>query len=246
MSDSLAMTARGLRLTVRKPDALITGLTLPPMILLVFVYLFGGATNVGTKYVTYVVPGILILGAFVSTAPTAVTVCEDMTGGIIDRFRSMNVPGSAIVGGHVLASTARYAIAVVLMLAVGYGIGFRAHATPGGALAAAGILLLFAFAVSWLCAAIGLAAKSSESANAAMFLMFVAYASSAFVPVRTMPAWLRGFAANQPVTPVTESVRALLVGQPAAGHLVPALAWTGGIAAVSVCAAAALFRHGTR
>ena len=130
MSDSLAMTARGLRLSVRKPDALITGLTLPPMILLVFVYLFGGAVNTGTRYVTYVVPGILILGAFLSSAATAVTVCQDMTGGIIDRFRSMNVPGTAIIGGHVLASTARYAIAAVLMLAVGYGIGFRAHAEP--------------------------------------------------------------------------------------------------------------------
>jgi len=246
MPDSLAMTARGLRLSVRKPDALVTGLILPPMILLVFVYLFGGAISTGTRYVTYVVPGILILGAFLSSAATAVTVCQDMTGGIIDRFRSMNVPGTAIVGGHVLASTARYAIAAVLMLAVGYGIGFRAHATAGGALAAAGILLLFAFAVSWLCAAIGLAAKSAESANAATFLMFAAYTSSAFVPVRTMPSWLRGFAANQPVTPVTEAVRALLLGQPAGGHLVPALAWAGGIAVVSAGAAAALFRRRTR
>ena len=224
MSDSLAMTARGLRLSVRKPDALITGLTLPPMILLVFVYLFGGAVNTGTRYVTYVVPGILILGVFLSSAATAVTVCQDMTGGIIDRFRSMNVPGTAI----------------------GYGIGFRAHATAGGALAAAGILLLFAFAVSWLCAAIGLAAKSAESANAAMFLMFIAYASSAFVPVHTMPSWLRGFAASQPVTAVTETIRALLLGHPAAGHLVPALAWTVGIALVSAGVAAALFRRGTR
>src|SRR5215471_917097 len=209
MSDSLAMTARGLRLSVRKPDA-------------------------------------LILGAFLISAATAITVCQDMTGGIIDRFRSMNVPGTAIIGGHVLASTTWYAIAAVLMLAVGYGIGFRAHAAAGGALAAAGILLLFAFAVSWLCAAIGLAAKSAESANAAMFLMFIAYASSAFVPVHTMPSWLRGFAANQPVTPVTEAVRALLLGHPAGGDLVPALAWTAGIAMVSAGAAAALFRRGTR
>ena len=246
MSDSLAMTARGLRLTVRKPDALITGLTLPPMILLVFVYLFGGAVNTGTRYVTYVVPGILILGVFLSSAATAVTVCQDMTGGIIDRFRSMNVPGTAIIGGHVLASTARYAIAAALMLAIGYGIGFRAHATAGGALAAAGILLLFSFAVSWLCAAIGLAAKSAEAANAAVFLMFIAYASSAFVPVHTMPSWLRGFAASQPVTAVTETIRALLLGHPAAGHLVPALAWTVGIALVSAGVAAALFRRGTR
>src|SRR5262249_54983451 len=144
------------------------------------------------------------------------------------------------------ASTARYAIAAALMLAVGYGIGFRAHATAGGALAAAGILLLFAFAISWLCRAIGLAAKSAEAANGATFLMFVGYASSAVGPGHTRPAWRRGFAANQPVTPVTEAVRALLLGHPAGGYLVPALAWTGGIAMVSAGAAAALFRRGTR
>ena len=175
MSDSLAMTARGLRLTIRKPDALFTGLTLPPLIMLVFVYLFGGAMDTGTRYVTYVVPGVLVFGAFLNSATTSVTVCQDMTGGIIDRFRSMNVPGTAIVGGHVLASTARFAIAVVLMLAVGYGIGFRGHATAAGALAAAGMLLLFAFAISWLCAVIGLAAKTAGSGQLGHVLDVAAY-----------------------------------------------------------------------
>lgn len=246
MSDSLAMTGRGLRLSVRKPDALITGLTLPPMILLVFVYLFGGAVNTGTRYVTYVVPGILILGAFLSSAATAVTVCQDMTGGIIDRFRSMDVPGTAILAGHVAASLLRNLASTLLVIAVAFGIGFRPHATPARFAAALGVLLLFVIAVSWLAAAFGLLVSSAEAAGAAMFIfMFFSYASSAFVPVRTLPWWLRGFAGDQPATPVTETIRGLLLRQPVGAHLGVALAWCAGLLAVSVAASALAFRRRT-
>jgi ABC-2 type transport system permease protein len=245
MSDAITMTGRGLRLTVRKPDALITAFMLPVLLLLMFVYLFGGAIDVGVKYVTYVVPGVILLCAITGSATTAVTVCQDMTGGIIDRFRSLNVPGATIVGGHVVASLARNAISTVLLFGVAYAIGFRPHATVAGFLGAAGILLLFVVAVSWLCAAIGLLVSSPEAANSAMFLMFVAYASSAFVPVRTMPSCLRGFAAHQPLTPITESVRALLLGQPAGAQLWTALAWCCGILLVSAAGSALLFRRRT-
>ena len=245
MSDAITMTGRGLRLTVRKPDALITAFMLPVLLLLMFVYLFGGAIDVGVKYVTYVVPGVILLCAITGSATTAVTVCQDMTGGIIDRFRSLNVPGATIVGGHVVASLARNAISTVLLFGVAYAIGLRPHATVAGFLGAAGILLLFVVAVSWLCAAIGLLVSSPEAANSAMFLMFVAYASSAFVPVRTMPSCLRGFAAHQPLTPITESVRALLLGQPAGAQLWTALAWCCGILLVSAAGSALLFRRRT-
>ena len=245
MSDAITMTGRGLRLTARKPDALITAFMLPVLLLLMFVYLFGGAIDVGVKYVTYVVPGVILLCAITGSATTAVTVCQDMTGGIIDRFRSLNVPGATIVGGHVVASLARNAISTVLLFGVAYAIGFRPHATVAGFLGAAGILLLFVVAVSWLCAAIGLLVSSPEAANSAMFLMFVAYASSAFVPVRTMPSCLRGFAAHQPLTPITESVRALLLGQPAGAQLWTALAWCCGILLVSAAGSALLFRRRT-
>jgi len=208
MSDAFTMTARSLRLTMRKPDALVSALMLPVMIMIVFVYLFGGAVDVGTKYVTYVVPGVLVLCAITGSTMTAVTVCQDMTGGIIDRLRSLDVPGTGIVGGHVAGSLVRNVAATVLLFAVAVGIGFRPHATAGAFLAAAAVLLLFVLAMSWLCAAFGLLVRSAEAANSAMFLMFVAYASSAFVPVGTMPGWLRGFAGNQPVTPVTETIRA--------------------------------------
>jgi ABC-2 type transport system permease protein len=245
MSDAITMTGRGMRLTVRKPDALITAFMLPVLLMLMFVYLFGGAVSIGTRYVTYVVPGVMVLCAITGAASTAVTVCQDMTGGIIDRFRSMNVPGPVIVGGHIVASLARNALSTVLMFGVAYAIGFRPHATVAGFLGAAGILLLFVAAVSWLCAAIGLATTSPEAANSAMFLMFLAYASSAFVPVRTMPSCLRGFAAHQPITPITESIRALLLGHPAGSQLCIALAWCCGILVVSVAGSALLFRRRT-
>jgi ABC-2 type transport system permease protein len=245
MSDALTMTGRGLRLTMRKPDALITAFMLPILIMVVFVYLFGGAISIGTAYVTYVVPGVMVLCAVTGSAPTAVTVCQDMAGGIIDRFRSLNVAGPAIVGGHVVASLVRNVVSTAMLFGVAYAMGFRPDASVGGFLAAIAVLLLFVAAISWLCAALGLLVSSPEAANSSMFLMFIAYASSAFVPVSTMPTWLRGFAANQPVTPITETVRALLLGQPAGSRLWIALVWCCGILLVSAAGSALLFHRRT-
>ena len=219
MSDALIMALRhdrrSLRLSLRSPDALLTALLLPVMLMVVFVYLFGGAVAIGTSYVEYVVPGVLLLCAITGASTTAVTVCQDMTGGIIDRFRSLDVPGTVVLAGHVTASLLRNLVSTVLVAAVAVGIGFRPHSDPARLAAAVGVLLLFVAAVSWLAAAFGLAVSAPEAANGAMFfLMFLSYASSAFVPVRTMPWWLRGFARHQPATPVTETLRGLLLGQP--------------------------------
>jgi ABC-2 type transport system permease protein len=182
---------------------------------------------------------------------TAVTVCQDMTGGIVDRFRSLDVPGTVMLAGHVTSSLLRNLVSTVLVAAVAIGIGFRAHSDPARLAAAVGVLLLFVAAVSWLAAAFGLAVAAPEAANGVMFfLMFLCYASSAFVPVRTMPWWLRGFARHQPATPVTETLRGLLLGHPAGGQLaggqlVAALAWSGGILAASVLLSMVLFRRRT-
>jgi ABC-2 type transport system permease protein len=242
MSDALTMAARSLRLSVRSPDALF----LPVMLMVVFVYLFGGAVDIGTRYIDYVVPGVLLLCAVTGAGTTAVTVCQDMAGGIIDRFRSMDVPGTAVLAGHVTASLLRNIVSTVLVAAVAFGIGFRPHASAARFAAALGVLLLFVAAISWLAAALGLLVSAPEAANGAMFfLMFFCYASSAFVPVATMPWWLRGFASNQPATPVTETIRGLLLRQPVGPHLWPALAWCGGIMAVSVLLSMVLFRRRT-
>jgi len=246
MSSSLTMAGRSLRLSVRSPDALLTALMLPVMLMVVFVYLFGGAVDIGTRYVDYVVPGVLLLCAVTGASTTAVTVCQDMTGGIIDRFRSLDVPGTSVLAGHVTASLLRNIASTALVVAVAFGLGFRPHAPAASFAAALGVLLLFVAAVSWLAAAFGLAVSAPEAANGAMFtLMFFCYASSAFVPVRTMPWWLRGFAQHQPATPVTETIRGLLLRQPGGIPLGAALAWCAGILAVSVAVSALLFRRRT-
>ncbi|MGI5244488.1 ABC transporter permease [Dactylosporangium sp. CA-139066] len=239
--------ARSLRLGRRNVEALIMSIALPVMLMVVFVYLFGGALQVGTQYVTYVVPGVMLLCVSFGSAMTAVAVASDLSGGIVDRFRSLDVGGAALLSGHVLASLARNTVSSVLVLSVAFALGFRPRANFAQWLAAAGILLLSIAAVSWLSAALGLLAGSSEAASGYTFgITFLPYASSAFVPITTMPTWLRGFAGNQPVTPIVESLRALLLDQPAGSAPWRAVAWCLAITAGSVIASAALFRAKTR
>jgi ABC-2 type transport system permease protein len=244
--EARTMAGRCIRLSARNLDALLTSLMLPVMLMLVFVYLFGGAIKTGTEYVTYVVPGVILLCAGFGSATTAVTVSQDMTGGIVDRLRSMDVGGPAVLAGHVAASAVRNAASTVLVFAVALLIGFRPSATPLDWLAVAGLLLAFVVAISWLAAAIGLLAKSAEAANSfTFFVMFVTYASSAFVPVGTMPSWIQGFAEHQPITPVIETMRGLLLCRPLGSDPWIALAWCGGILAVSVALSAVLFQRRT-
>ncbi|MBO8184402.1 ABC transporter permease [Streptomyces spirodelae] len=250
MSDYTAyavLAGRSVRLTRRNPDAVITALVLPVMLMLVFVYFFGGAieTSTGT-YVTYVAPGVLILCAGYGASMTATTVSDDMTNGIIDRFRSMDTSPTAVLTGHVAASVARNAAATSAVLGVAFAIGFRPHAGVVDWLAACGILLLYITTLSWLGAAAGLLAKSPEAAGGFTFgMLFLPYPSSAFVPIDTMPDWLHGFAENQPVTPVIESLRGLLLDQPTGDSPWLALAWCLGLLAVALPVCAALFRRRT-
>ena len=219
IGDWLTMAGRSLRLTIRTPDALLTSLLLPIMLMLLFVYLFGGAIHTGTRYVTYVVPGVLLLCAGFGAATTAVGVSQDLTGGIIDRFRSMDVAGAAVLAGHVAASVARNLASTVLVLGVAFLIGFRPSAGTADWLAAGGVLLLFILAISWLSAAVGVLARSPEAAG--------------------------GFANHQPVTPVIETLRGLLLDAPVGSSPWLALAWCGGILAASVALASVLFRRRT-
>lgn len=246
LPNSLIMTGRSLRLSRRNVDALITALALPVLLLLIFVYFFGGAINTGTdtRYVTYVVPGVLLLCAGFGSSSTAVAVTEDLKGGIIDRFRSLDVGGTAILAGHVLASVARNLLATTLVLALAFAIGFRPAATPAGWLAAITLLVAFILALSWLSAAVGLLAKSPEAANGyTFFVSFLPYPSSAFVPTDSMPTWLTAFSDHQPVTPVIDSLRGLLLDQPVGATPWVALAWCAGILVGAVGLAGALFRR---
>jgi ABC-2 type transport system permease protein len=246
-SDARTMITRSLRMSLRNVDGLITALALPVILMLMFVYLFGGAIHTGTRYIDYVVPGVLLVCVGWGAGNTAVGVAHDLTTGIIDRFRSMDVRSEALINGHVAASVARNLLSTGLVFAVAFAIGFRSEAGLAAWLGAAGILTVFILALSWLAAAIGITARSAEAATGMTFLIsFLAYPSSAFVPVRTMPTWLQGFAENQPVTKVIDTIRSLLGGTPAGASAWYALAWSLGIIAGSILLAGVLFQRRTR
>jgi ABC-2 type transport system permease protein len=243
-SEVLTMLVRAWRLSMRNVDALITALALPVLLMLMFVYLFGGAIHTGTDYVDYVVPGVLLVCVGFGASTTAVSVAHDLTSGIIDRFRSMDVRGETLINGHVVASVARNMLSCALVFAVALAIGFRPHGSPLHWLAAIGILALFVLALSWFAAAIGILVRSPEAAQGITFLIsFLAYPSSAFVPIHTMPSWLQGFASNQPVTAVANTSRALLNGAPAGANAWHAIAWSIGIVVVSIGLAGGLYRR---
>lgn len=244
--DIATMSGRCLRLTRRNTEALLTSLMLPVLLMLLFVYLFGGAIHTGGKYVTYVVPGVIMLCAAFGASTTAVSVSQDMTGGIIDRFRSMDVSGAAVLAGHAAASVVRNLASTVLVFGVALAIGFRPHAGVLAWLAAGGILMLFVLAMSWLAAAVGVLAGSPEAAAGFTFIIaFLPYPSSAFVPVATMPGWLRGFAGHQPATPVINSLRGLLLDRPIGDNGWIAVAWCAGMLAVAVAVSGVIVRRRT-
>ena len=244
--DTIILAGRGFRLASRNADALYTGLVLPVILMVLFVEILGGAVRTGIAYADYVVPGVLLLSAGFVSAQTAVTVCQDMTGGMIDRLKSMDVSGAAVLTGHVVTGMLRNLASLVIALAVGLALGLRPHASPLDWAAAAGILLLFISAFSWLAAAIGLIAKSPEGAGNVVFAMiFLPYPSSAFVPIATMPAWIRGFARHQPVTPVIDAFRGLLLHIPTGNAPLVAVIWCTGLLTASIALAAVLFRRHT-
>jgi ABC-2 type transport system permease protein len=225
-------------------DALILSLALPVILMLLFVYLFGGAIDTGGRYLNYVVPGVIVLCVGFGAGQTAVSVAQDMRTGVIDRFRSMDIGGPAVLAGHVAASLLRNSVATVMVIGVAVAIGFRPQATIVEWLATAGILLVFMATISWLAAALGLLAREPEAAAGfTFFVSFLPYLSSAFVPVETMPSWLQGVASHQPITPIVESVRGLLLDGAVGSHTGPALAWCAGILAASVAASALLWRR---
>jgi ABC-2 type transport system permease protein len=243
MTDALIFTGRSVRHSLRSIDAIVTAIALPVLLMLMFVYVFGGAIAPDGDYVDYVVPGLILLCAGFGSASTAVAVNDDMTGGVIDRFRSLPIAAPAVLAGHVAASTLRNLASTLVVLAVGLLVGFRPHGGPLAWLGVLGLLLAFMCAISWLAACFGLLARSAEAAGAfSFFVMFLPYVSSAFVPPETMPGGLQWIAAHQPVTPIVESLRALMMGTPVGGDAVTALLWCAAIAAAGIGGSAVLFR----
>ncbi len=256
VTDSTILLRRNLRRLQRYPSLTLMLVGMPIVFLLLFVYVFGGQLSHGLTgglagghagragYLNYVTPGILLVTVAAAVQGTAIVVAMDMTGGIIDRFRTMSIGRAAVLGGHVLASLIQTALSIAVVLGVAIALGFRPTADPLDWLGAIGLLALFAFALIWLAAALGLAAKSVETAsNTPMFLTMLPFLSSSFVPVATMPVILRQFAQYQPFTPVTETLRGLLTGTHIGTNAIGAVAWSIGIAALSYLWAVRLYKR---
>lgn len=239
-SAEAAFIGRSLRHAVRDGESLLMAVALPVM--LMFTFVFGGALDPDGGYVDYVVPGIILTCAGFGAASTSLSVASDMTSGFVDRLRTMPVRASAVITGHVVASLARNLFATSVVLLVAVAIGFRPSAGVGEWLATIGLVALYILAITYLFAAIGLAAKSPESANGyGSILLFLPYVSSAFVPVETMPRRLEVFADNQPITPIIDALRALLIGTDMGASLYLAVGWCLLILAVTAVWAAVLF-----
>jgi ABC-2 type transport system permease protein len=227
IGDTVVMTSRVMKQILRSVDTIITVLIMPIMMMLAFRYVFGGAMSFGAYGAAdYILPGILMFTVMSGIAYVAYRLNIDVQKGIFERFHSMPIAKSSILGGHVLTSVITNMISVIAVILVGLLIGFRPQAGAVQWFLATAIMLLFTAAMTWVSVFFGLIAKSVESASVFSYLLMgLAFVSSAFAPVDTMPAALAAFARYQPMTAIADSVRCLLLGQPT-GHSLPvALAW---------------------
>jgi ABC-2 type transport system permease protein len=253
-ADSATMLRRNLRHLLRYPSMTIMVSGLPVVFLLIFVYVFGGILGAGlghgggrAAYLAYVTPGIVLLSLYGSATATAVSVATDMTQGIMARFRTMAIARSAVLTGHVLGSVIQALLGCGIVLGVALAIGFRPAASPLAWLGVLGTLAMIVFAFTWLAVVLGLVARSPEEAsNTPTLLMVLGFLGSGFVPTGSMPAALRWFAEYQPFTPVTQTLRALLLGTPVGNNAIIAVAWCAGLTAVSYLLAIRLFRRDLR
>jgi len=229
--DISVMLGRSMRHIVRSMDTIITVTIMPIAMMLLFVYVFGGAIQTGTdNYVNYLLPGILLMAIASGISYTAYRLFNDVQKGIVERFHTMPISRSALLWGHVLTSLVSNAISVVVIILVALLMGFRSSAGLLPWLAVAGILALFTLALTWVAAIAGLSAKTVDGASAFSYpIIFLPFISSAFVPTESMPTVVRVFAENQPVTSIVESIRLLLSGQPLNNDIWIALAWCVGI-----------------
>jgi ABC-2 type transport system permease protein/oleandomycin transport system permease protein len=246
VSDTVVLAKRNLMHIPRMPELLVFSTIQPVIFVLLFRYVFGGAIDVrGTSYVNYLMAGIFAQTVIFGAMITGVGLSEDLTRGLIDRFRSLPMARSAVLAGRTLADLARNLLVVVIMLVVGLAVGFRPQGSPLAWLGALALLLLVSYAFSWISATIGLALRNPEAVQSAGFIWVfpLTFASSAFVQTSTMPGWLRAFADHQPVTIVVNTVRGLFLDQPIGSDGWQALAWCVAILAVFVPLSVRIYRR---
>jgi ABC-2 type transport system permease protein len=239
------LTGRSLRHITRSLDTIITTTIMPIAFLLLFVFVFGGAIDSGFEsYVTYLLPGILVITVASGVSYTAYRLFGDMQGGIFERFQSLPIARSAVLWAHVLTSLVANFISLVVVVLVAFLMGFRPDAGVTAWLAVVGILVVFTLALTWIAVIPGLTAKTVDGASAFAYpLIFLPFISSAFVPTETMPGPVRAFAENQPVTSIVNAIRDLLTGQPVSNDIWTALAWCGGILVIAYTIAMAAYRR---
>lgn len=249
VSDTAVLTGRSLRQILRSPDTVITTAITPLIMMLLFVYVFGGAIDTGAGvgapgYVTYLLPGLLLITVATGVTYTAVRMFQDRKSGILERFRSMPLHRSAVLWAHVLTSLVANLVSVLLVLAVALLIGFRSQADLLQWFVVGGLLAVFTLALTWTAVLAGVTGTSVEGASAFAYpLIFLPFLSSAFVPTATMPAGLRWFAEHQPTTALIDALRALLAGRSAGSDLWIALAWCLGALLVAQVLAVAVYRR---
>jgi ABC-2 type transport system permease protein len=243
--DTAVLTGRTLRHVTRSVDTIITTAITPIAIMLMFVYVFGGAIDTGpVPYIDYMLPGILLITIASGISYTAFRLFGDMQGGIFERFQSMPIARSSVLWAHVLTSLVGNLIAVVVVVLVALLMGFRSGAGVLAWLAVAGILLLFTLALTWIAVIPGLTAKSVDGASAFSYpLIFLPFISSAFVPTETMPGPVRAFAENQPVTYIVNAIRDLFAQESVGTGIWIALAWCVGILVVAYTFAMVTYRR---
>lgn len=247
LTDSLIMIRRSSTHIIRNTDQLLGTFFQPIMFLVLFTSVFGGAISTGTSYINFLMAGILVQTLAFGSTTTAIAVCNDLQKGIVDRFRSLPMSNLAVLNGHVVSDLFRNGLSAAVMIVAGLVIGFRPDASPTDWLLAIGLIALFTFAISWLSAIVGVAAKSVEGVQWLTFVVIfpLTFASSAFAKPETMSSWLRVFAENQPVTHMVDAVRSLLIGTPMGDSGWLSVLWCVGILVVSVPVAAWLFRRKT-
>ena len=245
VGDTAVLTGRSLRHILRSPDTIITTVVTPIALMLLFVYVFGGAISTGTaSYVDYLLPGILLITIASGVAYTSYRLFLDLQGGIFARFQSMPIARSSVLWGHVLTSLVANLVSLVVVVGVALIMGFRTGAGVGAWLGVTGILVLFTLALTWLAVIAGLSAKTVDGASAFSYpLIFLPFISSAFVPTATMPGPVRWFAENQPVTSIVNTIRALFAQQPVGAQIWVALAWCLGILIAGYFVAMVLYRR---
>ena len=247
VADARAVVWRNLITYRRVPQLLVFSTIQPVIFVLLFRYVFGGAVRSipGVPYVDFLMPGIFVQTTVFGAIGTAVGLATDLKSGLLERFRSLPMARSAVLAGRTGADMARNVFVVALMSAVGFAVGFRVHTNALGFLAGMLLVLAFGYALSWVFASVGLVVGDPETAQAAAFPVMapLVFASSVFIPVRTMPDWLQPFAEHQPVSVVASAVRVLVLGGPTTSEVLQALAWIAGILVVFAPIAVARYRR---